>query len=212
MSAQSCFQRMLVLTAAAAGGSAAAAGGSTAAADAMGGWYVMPSYHQTGLDKSSNTLELPGGDAHFDTSFGDDTGAGLAIGYAFAAPYRVDIDYQSHSNDLKDSAGPDDSVKATTFVANLWRDFGPWYRLRPYVGLGVGGGTLELNEVDGDIFFWQLGVGFEWFFMERAALDVGYRYQSATSDPELTGSSQKLTMEYTSQSVQIGVRINVWGF
>src|SRR5262245_26918987 len=88
----------------------ATAGGSSAATAAdnegNGWWYVVPSYHQTGLEKSSTTLKQPGGDIHFDTTFGDDTGPGLAVGYAFAAPYRVDVDYQSHSNDVKNALGP----------------------------------------------------------------------------------------------------------
>jgi opacity protein-like surface antigen len=201
-----CLREFLVLTVLVAGSS------EVTAADNAGGWYVMPSYHQTGLEKSSSTLKQPGGDIHFDTSFGDDTGPGLAIGYAFGAPYRIDVDYQSQSNDLKNSLGPDETIKVKTFVANVWRDFGPWYHLRPYVGLGFGGGTLKLNDLDGDVYFGQLGAGFEWFFMKRAALDVEYRYQLATSNPELTGNGQKLDIEYASQSMQIGVRINVWGF
>lgn len=182
------------------------------AAAAAGELYLTPSYHQTGLEKSSNTLKLPGGDVHFDTTFGDDTGPGLAIGYAFGAPYRIEVDYQDHSNDLKNSTAPDDSVKATTFVANGWRDFGPWYHLRPYAGVGLGHGTLKLNDLDGDFYFWQLGAGVQWYFMHNVALDVGYRYQKATSDPELNGNGQKLTMEYASQSAQIGIRIDLWNF
>lgn len=205
MVAKLCVRVALVLT-------IGAANGAAIADETPGGWYVVPSYHQTGLEKSSTTLKQPAGDLHFDTTFGDDTGPGLAIGYGFGAPYRVDVDYQDHSNDVKNALGPDQSIKVKTFVANAWRDFGPWYHLRPYVGLGFGGGTLELNSLDGDVYFFQAGVGFEWFFMQRAALDVGYRYQLATSDPELTGNGQKLEMEFASQSVQIGFRINVWGF
>ena len=152
--------------------------------DGAAGWYAAPSYHQTGLNDASNTVKQPAGDIHLDSSFGDDTGPGLAVGYAFDGPYRVDVEYQSHSNDLKlpGTVLQSSSLDATTFVANVWRDFGPWHDLRPYAGVGFGGGTLKLNDLDGDFLFGQLGVGVEWYFSRRAALDIGYRYQQATSD------------------------------
>jgi opacity protein-like surface antigen len=192
-----------------------AAASSNPAAAAPGGWYVIPSYHETGLNNANNKYTVPAGEVDFNSSFGDDTGAGLAAGYAFSAPYRVDVDFQKHSNDLKVPAGSSlrsSSLEATTYVANVWRDFGPWYNLRPYAGLGFGGGTMKFNDLNGNFYFGQLGIGVVWFFTKRAALDVGYRYQLATSNPELTGNSQKLTTEYTAQSLQIGIRINVWGF
>lgn len=193
----------------------AAANGAAFAEETPGGWYVMPSYHETGLNNANNKLKTPAGEIQFNSSFGDDTGAGLAAGYAFSAPYRVDVDYQQHSNDLKVPAGSplrSSSLEATTYVANVWRDFGPWHNLRPYIGLGIGGGTLKFDNLDGDFYFGQVGVGVQWFFTKRVALDVAYRYQQSTSNPELNGNGQKLTTEYSAQSAQIGIRINVWGF
>jgi hypothetical protein len=43
-------------------------------------------------------------------------------------------------------------------------------------------------------------------------LDVGYRYQQATSDPELNGNSLKLTTEYAAQSAQIGIGVDLGSF
>jgi hypothetical protein len=51
------------------------------------------------------------------------------------------------------------SLDATTFVANVWRDSGPWHGLRPYAGVGLGDGTLKLNDRDGNFAFAQLGIG-----------------------------------------------------
>ncbi len=171
----------------------------------------MPTYHQTGLDNASNTLEQGPVEVHFDSNFGDDTGPGFTAGYAFEAPYRVDVEYQSHSNDLKVSGSPlqSSSLDVTTVVANLWYDFGPWHATQPYVGVGFGGGTLKLQGLDGDFAFGQLGVGVKWQFARRWALDLGYRYQIATSDPELTGNTRKLTTQYSAHSAQIGVRFDL---
>ncbi len=178
------------------------------------GWYVVPSYHQTGLNDANNTVKQQTGNIRLNSSFGDDTGPGFAAGYAFDGPYRVDVEYQSHSNDLKlpGTILQSSSLDATTFVANVWRDFGLWHGLRPYAGVGFGGGTLKLNDLDGNFAFVQGGIGVEWYFTRRAALDVGYRYQQATSNPELNGNSVKLTTEYASQSAQIGVRFDLGSF
>jgi opacity protein-like surface antigen len=192
-----------------------AAGGSPAIADdATAGWYVMPSYHQTGLDDANNEIKQPSGDVHLNSSFGDDTGPGLAVGYAFDGPYRVDVEYQSHSNDLKlpGTILQSSSLDATTFVANVWRDFRPWHNLRPYAGVGFGGGTLKLNDLDGDFLFGQLGIGVAWYFAQRAALDIGYRYQMSTSNPELNGNAVDVTTEYLAQSAQIGIRFDLGTF
>ena len=192
----------------------AAAAGPATAVDGIDGFYMVPSYHQTGIDNANSTLKQGAGSIHFNSSFGDDTGPGFAAGYAFTGPYRVDVEYQSHSNDLKVSGTSlqSSSLDVTTFAANVWRDFGPWHDLRPYAGIGIGGGTLKLDDLDGNFAFGQVGVGVEWYFARRWALDVGYRYQLATSDPELNGNSQKLTTEYAAQSAQIGIRFDAWGF
>ena len=186
---------------------------TAAAADGVAGWYVMPTYHQTGLDNASNTLRSASGQVHFNSSFGDDTGPGAAAGYAFSGPYRLDVEYQSHSNDLKvsGSALQSSSLDVTTFVANVWYDFEPWHGVRPYAGIGVGGGKLELGDLDGNFALGQVGIGLQWYFVRRAALDIGYRYQLSTSNPELDGNSQKLTTEYGAQTAQIGIRFDLSG-
>ena len=175
-------------------------------------WYVTPSYHQTGIDNASAEFKESPTRINFNASFGDDTGPGLAAGHAFHAPYRIDVEYQSHSNDLKVSGTPlrPASLDVTTFVANVWHDFGAWHGVRPYIGVGAGGGTLQLHDLDSNFEFGQVGVGVQWYFTRRVALDVGYRYQAAFSKPELRGNSQQLSFDYTAQSAQIGVRFDVW--
>jgi opacity protein-like surface antigen len=193
---------------------AAGAAGPVSADDGGNGWYVLPSYHQAGVEKASMKYRQASGDINFDTTFGDDTGPGVAVGYAFDAPYRVDAEYQSQSNDLKvPSSVPlvSSSLKSTTYAVNVWRDFSPWHQMRPYVGIGLGGGTLELNDLDTNFMLGRLGAGLQWYFRSRMALDVGYRYQFATSNPELTGNSQKLETDWSTQSVQIGLRYDFGG-
>ncbi len=187
-------------------------GATATAEDGRDAWYMVPSYHQTGLAKADMKYSAPAGDVKFDSSFGDDTGPGLAAGYAFESAYRIDMEWQRHSNDLKVSGGSlvKTSLKANTFAVNVWRDFAPWHGLRAYVGVGVGGGTLELNDLDGNFALGQLGTGFQWYFRPHMAVDIGYRYQNGGS-PQLTGNSQKLTTDYASHSAQVGFRYDFGG-
>jgi opacity protein-like surface antigen len=180
-----------------------------AAADGRGVWYVLPSYHQAGVEKANMKYRQGANQIKFDTTFGDDSGPGFAIGYAFDAVYRVEIEYQGQTNDLKvPGTNPfnGSSLKSTTAAVDVWRDFAPWHELRAYVGVGVGGGKLELDNLDTNFYIGRLGGGVAWYFRRDMAIDIGYRYQFATSNPELSGNSQKVTTDYSGQSVQIGIR------
>jgi len=187
---------------------ASAASLACAADQGRGVWYVLPSYHQAGLDKATLKFRQGTTETKVDSTFGDDTAPGLAVGYAFQAPYRVDVEYQSQDNDLKARGVKGSSLQSTTAAIDLWRDFGPWHGLRAYVGVGAGGGRLELDKLDSNVYLGRLGAGMAWYFTRRMALDIGYRYQFATSKPELSSGTQKVTTDYTGQSVQIGLRFD----
>jgi opacity protein-like surface antigen len=151
------------------------AGETAWAGEARDGWYVLPSFHQAGVEKANMKYRQGTTEIKFDTTFGDDTGAGLAVGYAFEAPYRVDVEYQRQSNDLKVPGGNPfngSSLKSTTVAVDVWRDFAPWHRLRPYVGIGIGAGKLELNDLDTNFVLGRLGAGFEWYFHSMSATDT----------------------------------------
>ena len=180
--------------------------------DVAHGWYVLPTYHQTHLDNAnvkfrSTTTQFDG-----NTDFGDDTHPGIAVGYAFDSPYRIDVAYMSHSNDTKEkgTAIGDQSLDADTVVAAVWRDFPLAHHLAPYVGVGLGYASLKLANLDGNTYLGQLGAGIEWSFSRRFALDVGYLYQVSESSPDLNGGGAKLTTDYTAQSAQIGLRYTFW--
>ncbi len=176
---------------------------------ARGVWYVLPSYHQAGVEKSDMTYRQGTTRLKFNATFGDDTGPGIAVGYAFEAPYRVDVEYQRQTNDVKVPAGnmfKGSRLKSTMVAVDLWRDFAPWHGLRPYVGVGAGGGKLELESLDTNAYIGRLGAGANWYFRRNMAVDIGYRYQFAPSRQDLSGSSQKLTTDFSGQSLQIGFR------
>lgn len=197
-----------------------------AAAQDGPGWYVLPSYQITGLNDSNLELRQGATRTSFDSKFGDDTHPAIAIGYALAKPYRIDVEYTQHSSDFKAQASPvgGDALQAYTFVASAWREFAPWPQIRPYVGFGLGAARLEVGDVaagtggssvDGMCAVIQFGAGVQWYFLSRLprfALDMGFRYQLAPGNPELSGGSSTLTTDYQARTWGIGLRYNFWGF
>ena len=182
--------------------------------DVRAPWYVIASYHQTGLDNGNLKFRQPSGNTNITGAFGDDTQPGLALGYAFTGPYRVDLEFIKHSNDLKVSKGNllrSTSLETTTVVASVWRDIEFRRDWSAYIGAGVGVGTLKLSGLDANFYLGQLGAGLQWQFRPNFALDIGYRYQVAPSNPTLKGNGQELTTDYAANSVQIGMRFSFGG-
>ena len=177
------------------------------AADAPQGWYVMPSYHQTGVDNANSKYRNPAGQqVEFDAKFGDDTHPSYTVGYAFAAPYRLDVTYMSRSNDIKANAVVvNETLDVDTIVLSGWRDFALGERWALYAGIGVGHARLKAGGLDGSVYLTELGGGALWRAWRNFTIDVGYRYQIA-SNAELTGDGAKLTTDYSSQSALIGIR------
>jgi opacity protein-like surface antigen len=83
------------------------------------------------------------------------------------------------------------SVKSTTLMANVYKDFGNFGGFMPYVGFGVGAAHNKMSEtyftqnvflvnrIEGASkvsFAWSLMAGIGWQVSDRAILDFGYRY------------------------------------
>jgi opacity protein-like surface antigen len=95
-------------------------------------------------------------------------------------PYSGNVDDPLHT-----------SVKSTTLMANVYKDFGNFGGFMPYVGFGVGVAHNKLSEtyftqnvylvnrIEGASkvsFAWSLMAGIGWQVSDRAILDFGYRY------------------------------------
>lgn len=166
------------------------------------------------LDYSFNGLSLSG-----DMEFDGGLFTSGAFGYDFGQ-VRLDAEIGYSANDgdklsfdLLGEAGLDDTeITNTTIMANAYYDIDTNTSMTPYVGVGVGYSSLDLDTEgfsgDDDVLAYQLNIGLDIAVNQMLCLDVGYRY-FATEDATFTLESQEvLEAEYSSHIVMGGVRLN----
>lgn len=191
------------------------------------GWYIIGSGYHTQLEESENDdfrEEQTGTplfpmtsvvERRYDAGYASDENFGLSIGHDYRGPFRFDIELRSFENDIdrrEFESGPNnlgrETVDTRSLAFNFWYDFNHLGAFRPYLGLGVGYADLELRGgADDEIPFGQAGVGVNWFFTDRLALDVGYRYFLG-DDPDFERSNRLVKSEYEGQSYTVGLRFN----
>jgi OOP family OmpA-OmpF porin len=148
-----------------------------------------------------------------ETSFDKGAAFGASIGYKFASPIRIEFEYRQGENDIDKitsggvSASRDSSLEVTSMMGNLWYDFAAGERLRPYIGFGLGVANLDMGDADDDVSIGQLGAGITYFLTPRLALDAGYRF-SVAEDATFSSSTIEQDIEYSAQSLMLGLRYN----
>lgn len=158
-------------------------------------------------------LEVSGTDLDFE----DDWSAHLGAGYAFANGFRVEGELARRENEFESFPG---EARATSLMLNAFYDFHREGRIRPYVGVGVGGANIEAEggvgpisfDDDDTVFAYQALVGVAFEITEQLDLDVGYRYFVAP-DAGFSGTFDIETPEpfsfdgdYEHQAVTVGLR------
>ncbi len=186
--------------------------------------YISANVGASWLDDSSLTASDIGINVKSDMEF--DTGylLGAAIGYDFGQ-FRLEgeFEYRFHDIDkwkditinginLGDASG-DGDVRALSFLVNGFIDFSSDSPLTPYVGVGIGFATIDMNDVeiedvslgddDDNVFAYQLAAGVAYAVNPYMSLDLGYRY-FATSDPEFDDFEAE--GEYGSHNISLAVR------
>ncbi|WP_269618903.1 OmpA family protein [Zhongshania sp. BJYM1] len=151
--------------------------------------------------------------ANFEASYDDDYSYGVTFGYKFESPYRLEFEYRQGENDIDSLSGPggslasDGTLEVTSMMGNLWYDFSAGERLRPYIGFGLGQANLDFGDGDDDVLIGQLGAGITYYMTPRLAVDAGYRY-SMSEDASFESAATKTEIEYSAQSVMVGLRYN----
>lgn len=147
---------------------------------------------------------------------------GGAIGTTVYENLRGEVEFSYIQADVDTVAGvaiPDDiDATGTGFnvLANLWYDFENDTGFTPYLGAGLGYGTVEVSTdgLPGDInasgFLYQLGAGIKMDVADNIALDLGYRYRvMMDADTEVDGivvpADVDVTTDATNHIVQAGV-------
>lgn len=178
-------------------------------ASAKEGWYGRADIGWS----VDGALEISGADLDFE----DDWSAHLGAGYAFSNGVRVEGELARRENEFESFPG---EARATSLMINAFYDFNREGRIRPYVGVGVGGANIEADggagpisfDDDDTVFAYQGLVGVAFALTEQLDLDVGYRYFVAP-DAGFTGTIDIETPEpfsfdgdYEHQAVTVGLR------
>ncbi len=184
--------------------------GASTAAMATEGWYGRADVGWS----VDGALDVGSGD---DLDFEDDWSQHLGLGYAYQNGFRLEAELAHRDNDFQDLDG---SARAWAAMANLYYDFNRGGKFEPYVGVGVGGASIEAKGVAGPISFddddtvfaYQGMVGVAVGLTEQLDLDIGYRYFVA-QDASFSGSIDvegpepfSFDGDYTHQAVTVGLR------
>lgn len=143
---------------------------------------------------------------------------GLAVGYEFSGPLRLEAEIAYRSNDANDTSGAEWSASTLSYMGNAYFDYRITPLLRPYFGLGAGMGHAKLvleipaffgvsRSQDTDfVFAYQALLGLGLDLSDNFTLNVGYRY-FATSDPGYSLSGFTVITEIESHEFLVGGRI-----
>lgn len=190
---------------------AALLAGMTSVAHANEGWYGRADIGYS----VDGALEID--DAGDDLDFEDDWSGHLGAGYGFQNGFRLEGELGYRTNDFEDIDG---DATALSLMANLFYDFNREGRVRPYVGVGVGGARVDVDgglgpvtiDDDDTVVAYQGMVGLAFPINDRLDLDIGYRYFTAP-DLGMTAVFQgegeeflDFDADYVHQAVTIGLR------
>jgi opacity protein-like surface antigen len=153
--------------------------------------------------------------AEFDTGFGITGAIGYDLGFT-----RLELEAAYRSNDFDKLEAANVNVSGEKMTAlggmvNLFFDFHNRTRCTPYVGAGIGGMALDVEDLringksiddakDG-VFAYQAMAGFSIEVIPRFQIDVSYRY-FATSDANFDG----IKAEYESHNLMAGFRYSLF--
>ncbi|WP_292065574.1 OmpA family protein [Brevundimonas sp. UBA7664] len=147
--------------------------------------------------------------APVDVKAGDGWAGFGRLGYRLNANWRVEAEAGYRESDELELDGitvPDVDASTTTLMANLLYDFGNRdASFRPFVGAGIGGAKVEVEDVDDTTWGWQLLAGAAWRMSERTSVDLTYRYLNV-SDLEMTDGVDSLAGDFEDHSLSLGLR------
>lgn len=178
------------------------------------GGFSVPSDLESSYSYSGYTVEL---EQELDNGYM----LGVTLGTSVAPNLRAEaeLSYSKYEGgDLSGSyggysytySGEGIDAEATYLMANLWLDLpniGEGSSAVPYVGGGIGGARLELendgDSVDDTVFAYQLGAGIR-IPAGPGMIDIGYRFKG-TDEPEFSDSGITIELdEVYTNTLQVG--------
>ena len=140
--------------------------------------------------------DIPGGDVEVETDAG--YGVSAAYGYRFSPNFRAEANLNWNKAEIdivRRAGGPQiliyedpGSVESYTLGANVYWDFLTSGPIRPYVGAGLGFGSMDINDrvmLDaGTAWRWQAVAGAEFALTDDASVFVEGRYDAWSMEVE----------------------------
>jgi OmpA-OmpF porin, OOP family len=205
--------------------SAATAGyeGGQFGANRWPNWYVgvsgaMPFVESTDVNVSgANIGEL---------SFDNDYGVGASVGYTpgpngnitDAMRFEFEYFYRSNGLDSLSNRGGNQSLSgdltSDTYMVNAYYDINTHTRLTPYVGVGAGLASVNLEQKGLGIddtdsrFAYQVMAGLGWQpeMLLNTVLQVGYKFMDAGSPEFNTRGGRSVNHDYQVHNIEAGAR------
>lgn len=194
---------------------AALAAMASAPASAQENWYLGLSAGPNWLSEST----VSGGGTSNDVDF--DLGYGILgkAGFGFMNNFRSELElgYRSNDVDSTNASGVSASgdVNAWTLFANLYYDFMPKEKFNPFIGIGLGGARVDVDNArvnatrvldDSDTAFAYQGIiGASYALTDNWLLNADYRYTASFSDLNLkTTTGTSVDADWANHAVMIG--------
>jgi len=159
-----------------------------------------------------------------DNQVGDSAFGGLGAGFKWRQ-LRTDLTIDYGSEATYTGSGPlaaaTARIQAITGLANVYYDFGTWWRVTPYVGIGAGVARLTLSDYRSvtnppliaagnnpvNNFAWALMAGASYPVFPNLSVDLGYRFLDQGDVRTVADTSGHLTLKsLKSHEARIGVR------
>lgn len=163
--------------------------------------------------------KLKGGGTSAKTEFNAGWAAMLNGGYAYGNGIRTELELAHRDNGV-DSVGKlinsGGDARATTLMANLNYDIDTNTPFTPFVGIGLGGARVELDDVrpvvnnrvadDDMVFAYQGIVGASYRITDAVNMFADYRYLRTLESEMSTDNGVKVDVPYTNHTVMVGLR------
>lgn len=166
-------------------------------------------------------LSVKGYDSHGEHSYDIGYVMNLAIGTTYSKNIRAELEIPYRFNDINKYSmiglSPEQFDREISFLAlmaNVYYDFDSGSVLKPFVGVGLGYGLMQIeggsDHHDEGAFAYQLMLGCGYALSKKLTIDLQYRI-FATENPEFTTHEPnvgKITIEseYMIHNLMLGLR------
>lgn len=167
-----------------------------------------------GIGMDTDIDNMPDANGSAEITFDSGFAGSIAVGYDFANPMRMEIEFLHHKNDLEISyfdtiydTFNDGDLKTHSFMLNGFYDFNTGSPWTPFVGAGLGWSKLVINDPgfhasdSDDVFTYQLTGGLAYAFNEKWTVDAQYRFLG-TGDATIDGAE----FSHNSNDLMLGLR------